>query len=180
MEGFSFQIMPAPSTVIRENIDAVANMEQRFRERRTPIDRIVDAIADFTGSLPFILIHLAGFVLWFLVNAGYVPPVPRFDPYPYTMLSTVVSCEAVLLSAFVLMKQNRMALRADERDHLHLQINLLAEKEVTKILQTLSTMCEHMGIRGPREDPQMEELTRNTAVDDLAEELRDKIHNVSE
>ena len=96
------------------------------------------------------------------------------------MLSTVVSCEAVLLSAFVLMKQNRMALRADERDHLHLQINLLAEKEVTKILQTLSTMCEHLGIRGPREDPQMEELTRNTAVDDLAEELRDKIHNVSE
>ncbi len=172
--------MPTPSTVVRENIDAIANMEQQFSERRTHIDRVVDSIADFSGSLTFILIHLAGLVLWFLINAGYVPPVPRFDPYPYAMLSTVMSSEAVLLSAFVLMKQNRMALRADERDHLHLQINLLAEKEGTKILQTLFSMCEHMGMEGPRADPQMEELTRNITVDALAEEFRDKIHNVSE
>ncbi len=172
--------MAHSSTVVRENIDAVANMEQQFLERRTPIDRVVDTIADFTGSLTFLLIHLATFVLWPLVDLGFIPFLPRFDPYPYVMLATVVSCEAVLLSTFVLMKQNRMAQRADERDHLHLQINLLADKEVTKILQTLAIMCERMGIEDPAADPQIQELTQNTAVDDLARELRDKMGNVTE
>jgi len=172
--------MSHPSTVIRDNIDAVANMEQQFLERRTRLDRVVDTIADFTGSLTFVLIHLAVFVLWPILNLGVISFLPAFDPYPYVMLATVVSCEAVLLATFVLMKQNRMAQRADERDHLHLQINLLAEKEVTKILQTLAIMCERMGIEDPASDPQIQELTQNTAVDDLARELRDKIGNVNE
>ncbi len=172
--------MSHPPTVVRENIDAVANMEQQFLERRTPIERAVDAVADFTGTLTFALIHLGLFVFWPLANLGLVRSLPAFDPYPFVMLATGVSCEAVLLSTFVLMKQNRMAKRADERDHLHLQINLLAEKEITKILQTLAVMCERMGIEDPASDPQIQELTQNTAVDDLARELREKIGSVTE
>ena len=166
-----------PPSVIRENIDAVATLEQQFLDRRGRVDRFVDQVADFTGTLTFVAIHITGFALWLAINVGYLPLLPRFDPYPFALLSTVVSCEAVLLSAFVLMKQNRMATRADERDHLHLQINLLAEKEITKMLQTLTLICDHMGVK--TDDPQLRELSEDTAVDDLAQELRDKVHNIT-
>ena len=174
--------MPKPKapSVIRDNIEAVANIEKQFLDNRSPVDRVVDAVADFTGSLTFVLLHLFGFVFWGLVNFGDIPAIPRFDPYPFALLSTAVSAEAVVLSTFVLMKQNRMAKRADEREHLHLQINLLAEKEITKILQLVSTLCDNAGVAGGKTDPEMLELTQNTAVHDLAEELREQISNVTE
>jgi uncharacterized membrane protein len=165
------------TSVVRENIEAVANLEQQFLDRRGPVDRVVDTVADFTGTLTVVVIHFTAFACWLTVNLGFVPFLPRFDPYPFALLSTAVSCEAVLLSTFVLMKQNRMATRADERDHLHLQINLLAEKEITKMLQTLTAMCDHMGLK--TDDPQIRELSENTAVDDLAQELREKVHNIT-
>jgi len=155
-------------------------MEREFLRRRTTLDRVTDLVADFAGSFPFVLLHLIWFAFWVLANFGFVPHISRFDPYPYPLLSTIVSGEAVLLATFVLMKQNRMGRRADEREHLHLQINLLAEQEITKILQTLKTLCDHMGVRGPSADPVIQELTQTTAVHDLANELREKIHDVSE
>ncbi|MCU1258310.1 MAG: hypothetical protein JWO80_1195 [Bryobacterales bacterium] len=169
-----------PPNVVRDNIEAVANLEQEFLKSRTPVDRIIDVIADFTGSLRFVIGHLVLFGVWFLVNGISVPGISHFDPYPYTLLSTVVSCEAVILSALVLMKQNRMGRHADERDHLHLQINLLAEKEITHIIQTLQVMSKHMGIEESARDPQTRELSKDTTVDHLAAELRDKIHNIGE
>jgi uncharacterized membrane protein len=88
-----------------------------------------------------------------------------------------VSCEAVLLSTFVLMKQNRMSRRAEHRDHLHLQIALLAEKEVTKLLQGQRRISERLGISEIVLDPEVRELSENTAVDSLARELNRKLPN---
>lgn len=170
---------PKPPSVVHENIEAVANMEQEFLRSRTRVDRVIDGIADFTGSLKFVGGHLAWFLLWFLINTGSIPGVHPFDPFPFILLSMVVSCEAVILSALVLMKQNRMGQHADEREHLHLQINLLAEKESTKILQTLQLICRHMGIQEAVRDPQTRELSQDTMVDNLAAELREKIQNIS-
>ncbi len=172
-----FRQQPA---AIRQNIEAVANIEQQFLESRTALDRAVDAVANFIGSLTFVVLQLAVFSLWTLANSDRIPGVPRFDPYPFTLLSTIVSVEAVVLSTFVLIKQNRMAKRADQREHLHLQINLLAEKEITKILQTLSALCDHVGVPGTEGDTEMHEFTQNTAVHDLAQELHEQIGHVIE
>ena len=169
-----------PPSIVRDNIETVVNIEQQFLERRTFVDRLVDSIASFSGSLVFVLLHLAVFAFWAVVNLGWLPSVRRFDPYPFPLLSTAVSVEAVVLSTFVLMKQNRMSKRAEERNHLHLQVNLLAEKEITKVLQTLSTICDHLGVQQHKSDPEMLEMSQNTAVNDLAEELREKIADVSE
>ncbi len=169
---------PDPPSVIHENIKVVANLEQEFLRSRSLLDRGIDAVADFTGSMKFVLAHLCWFVAWFSFNA--LPGLPHFDPYPFAMLSSIVSCEAVILSALVLMKQNRMGQHADEREHLHLQINLLAEKEITKVIQTLQVMCQHMGIEEAAADPQVQELSQDTAVDHLASELRQKIQEVSQ
>src|ERR1043165_3050516 len=112
----------------RENIETVMRLEQEFMQRRTLSERLGDTIANFTGSMTFIWSHLTLFALWFAVNVRIIPNIPAFDPYPFVLLTLIVSAEAVIISTFVLMKQNRMSRRADERDHLNLQIDLLAEK----------------------------------------------------
>jgi uncharacterized membrane protein len=157
------------------NIESVARLEERSLEQRSTSEHLIDKIADFVGSMRFVLLQVSLFVSWVLINAGYVPFIPRFDPYPYVLLTMIVSLESVLLATFVLIKQNRMSRRADQRDHLNLQIDLLAEKEITKMLQMQRRLCDHLGIVDASEDPEAKELSENTAVDSLAEELKRRL-----
>src|SRR3954470_3025087 len=96
--------------------------------------------------MTFVILHLLLFIAWFLINGRVVRFIPAFDPFPFVLLAMAVSCEAVVLSTFVLMKQNRMSKRAEDRDQLHLQIALLTEREVTKLLQSQQRMAEKMGL----------------------------------
>jgi len=107
-------------------------------------------------------------VIWVAVNKSL-----SFDPFPYPLLSLFLCGEAVILSSFVLIRQNRTELINNRRNHLDLQINLLAEKEVTKVLQLLTAVNEHLKVPGhaSRED---EELTEETAVEELAQQLKEK------
>jgi uncharacterized membrane protein len=83
----------------------------------------------------------------------------------------LLALEAVLLSSFVLIRQHRMSEIADRRSHLDLQINLLAEKEVTKVIQLLHRMSSHLGIEEEVTDPEARELGKNTEVEDVARDL---------
>jgi len=153
------------------NINAIVRLEEQALKQRTVADRISDAIANFVGSIPFVAIHVAWFGIWVGLNAG----LWKFDPYPFALLCMLVSLEGVLLSTFVLIKQNRMSQRADHRSHLDLQINLLAEKEVTKILQLQQLICQRLGIEEAEADREVSELSHATAVENLARELDSKI-----
>ena len=159
----------------QENINAIARLESEFLERRTHSERAADAIAGFAGSVTFVVLHFVWFAVWITINTGHVPGIKPFDPYPFILLSLAVSCEGVLLSTFVLMKQNRMMLRADQRAHLDLQVNLLAEKEITKMLQMQRQVCEKLGCIEAAEEPETVELSQITAVDDLAHQLEEKL-----
>ena len=161
---------PTPQTV-RGNIQTIIQLEeQQDRERRLG-SRIGDIIGTFAGTMTFVVLHLLLFVGWAVVNRGLIPGVPAFDPYPFNLLTMVVSMEGVLVSTFVLIKQNRMGTRADRRNHLDLQINLLAEKEVTKVIQMLEQISARLGIEQKVVDAETRELGRETAVSDLAREL---------
>ena len=129
--------MPQPRTVL-ENIEAITALEEQHERDRSFSDRLADGIATFAGKVSFVAIHLVWFGLWALVNTGVVHLGLQFDPYPFPLLCMLVSLEGVLLSTFVLIKQNRMSNRADRRAHLDLQVNLLTEKEVTKVIQLLA------------------------------------------
>jgi uncharacterized membrane protein len=157
------------------NIETVARLEQEFLEQRTTTDRLGDIIAGFAGSMSFLILHLTWFVVWFTINTGLIPGLEPFDPYPFVFLTMAVSMEGVLLATFVLIKQNRMSRRADQRDHLNLQIDLLAEKEITKILQMQRMLCDHFNISEAQADAEVKELSEHTAVDSLARELERKI-----
>jgi uncharacterized membrane protein len=135
----------------------------------------VDAGVDAVGTMPACLIHLAVFAGWILLNSGVIPIARPWDPFPFILLTMFVSMEGVILALFVLMKQNRMSRRADERDHLHLQIDLLAEKEITKILQLQQHLLSHFGMAEPAHAPEVQQLAQETAIENLANEIKQRL-----
>jgi uncharacterized membrane protein len=165
---------PEAQSPAAENINTIARLEQQFLERRTVVQRIGDTIGAFAGSMAFVVLHIVVLTLWFLINSGTLPLIRPFDPYPYMFLSMAVSIEAVLLSTFVLMKQNRESKRAEQREQLTLQIDMLSEQEITKALQLLQRVCDRLGIRDAQ-DPEVKLLAENTAVEDLVQQIKDKL-----
>ena len=165
----------APSTdtiakAIRQNIETIARLEEGYNQRRTLSDRIADRIGNFSGSMTFVVVQLLVVGAWIGINSGIVPQIRPWDRFPFMMLAATVSIEAIFLSTFVLIKQSRMSRRADERAHLDLQINLLAEREMTLMLQMLQAVCEHLGVRASHEH--LEELSEETPVEAVANELQ--------
>ena len=167
--------MNGDSRHTQSHIDAIARQEQRFVEERTLFERAGDGIAGFAGSMPFVLVHGLLVLAWILVNTGRVRWIRPFDPFPFSFFGMMVAFEAVVLSSFILMRQNRMAKRAERRDHLNLQVDLLAEKEVTKLLQMVRAICGHMGLKYLVEDKELSELSQHTSVESLTQRLEDTL-----
>jgi uncharacterized membrane protein len=165
----------ATGPLAQDNINAICALEEEALSKRTVSDRISDAIANFVGSIPFVVVHLVWFMVWVAINMGWLFGKVKFDPYPFALLCMLVSLEGVLLSTFVLIKQNRMSQRADQRAHLDLQINLLSEREVTKILQLQRLICERLQIEEAVHDPEALELSNVTAVGNIARQLDEKL-----
>jgi uncharacterized membrane protein len=164
----------APRRAVR-NIETVVRLEEEAARHRPPSSRIADVVAGFAGTIGFVLLHTAVIALWAAVNAGLVPGLPVFDPYPFGLLGGAFSLEGVLLAALVLMKQNRMSARAEERSHLDLQISLLAEQEVTKVIQMLERISAQLGIEAAVVDAEAAELGQTTAVGGLAQRLHERL-----
>ncbi|MFC7478375.1 DUF1003 domain-containing protein [Dankookia sp. GCM10030260] len=158
------------------NIDEVVGLEQEAARQRSFADRAADGIAAFVGTVAFVLLRLLWFACWAVVNTGLVTFVPAFDPYPFQLLCLIVSLEGVLLSTFVLIKQNRMGALADQRSHLDLQVSLLAEQEVTKVIQMLQRISTQLGLEAVVMDEEARELSETTAVRNLAHRLRERLH----
>ena len=157
------------------NVEEIARLEREAARERGVADRVADVVARSAGTLGFVVGHVALIAAWMAVNTGAVPGVPAFDPFPFGLLGGMFSLEGVLLAAFVLIKQNRMSARAEERSHLDLQISLLAEQEVSKIIEMLERMCQAQGIERQVVDPDAKEMAGTTAVGRLARHLQDKL-----
>jgi uncharacterized membrane protein len=159
------------------HIDSIARQEQDFLEQRTLSERAGDRVAGFAGSIFFVMIHGVLLCSWIVVNSGVVRWIQPFDPYPFSLLAMIVAVEAVVLSSFILMRQNRMTKRAERRDHLNLQVDLIAEKEITKLLQMVRAICGQMGLTHIMEDNELRELSQHTSVESLSQRLEDTLPN---
>lgn len=115
-----------------------ASMERQ----RNAAERWADWTANSFGTLAFFEVNCLIFAAWIVWNLGYIPMAPIFDPFPFSLLTMVVSLEAIVLSTIVLISQNRAARMADIREEIDLQVNLRAERQITKILQILDKV-EH-------------------------------------
>lgn len=143
--------------IIQRNVDAVKRIEAAAQSERTRADILSDAIAGFCGSTTFVTLHGIVFALWLTWNS--LPSVPfRFDPPPFGILTVVVSLEAIFLSTFILISQNRQQRIAEQRNHLDLQINLLAEQENSAMLSMLKRLMNHfeIGIDDPEAEAVLE------------------------
>jgi len=145
--------------VVDRNIRALLQQRQEQQGSRSRQERIADAVTRFAGSMRFVYIHLVVFGTWILVNVGWLPLAPRFDP-SLVILAMVASVEAIFLSTFVLISQNRMSAIADRRADLDLQVSLLAEHEITRLITLVTAMAERMGI-DEAQDPELSELSRD-------------------
>jgi uncharacterized membrane protein len=162
------------SAVADENIRAVARIKQRAARRRTLGQRISDRVSAIAAKEATVAIHVAWFAVWILANVRLFPIKP-FDPYPFGLLTTIVSLEAIFLSLFVLASQNRMTEEADRRAHLDLQVDLLAEQEMTLILEMLREVCEHLGLEQTIRSRKFIELAQRTDIGQLAERVEKNI-----
>jgi uncharacterized membrane protein len=162
----------ATSEAAQQNIRTIARLEQETMERRALSERIGDAFTRVMGSLGFVVAHVIGFGVWFLVNLRLIPGVEPFDPFPFGILTLIVSAEGVFLAIFVLLSQNRMSRLSSQRAHLNLQISLLGEQETTKLLQHLQRISKHLGIEESAGDQVVERLSQETHLETLAEELQ--------
>jgi uncharacterized membrane protein len=131
--------------VLARNIATMVALRQQAEGRRGAQERLADRITAFTGSMVFVYLHLAVIGGWVAINLGWLA-IPPFDPYPFGLLTMIGSLEAIFLSTFVLISQNRMMAAADRRAELDLQIGLLAEHEITRIVILLDAVARHLGV----------------------------------
>jgi uncharacterized membrane protein len=154
--------------VMERNIEALVERRRQAARARRLQDRIADRVTSFTGSMRFVVLHLVVYGCWVLVNVG-ATPIPKFDS-SFVILATEASVEAIFLSTFVLISQNRMQQQADTRADLDLQVSLLSEHEVTRLITLVSAMARRMGIEEAN-DPELRELSRDVAPERVLDEL---------
>ena len=156
---------PGPfARVVERNITALIARRRADERRRPARDRAADAVTRFAGSMPFVYLHLALYSAWIATNLGVVPGLARLGGFDrgFTVLAMAASVEAIFLSTFVLISQNRMQALADARADLDLQVSLLAEHEVTELLRLVRAMAGRMGV----------DEAANPELDDLARDVR--------
>ena len=160
-----------------ENIEEILTMEQRDRIEMSFSDKIADKITAFSGSMLYVGIHVVWFVLWLLINAGWFH-IPAFDPFPFSLLTLIVSLEAIFLASFVLISQNKQAVQADKRAKTDLLVNMIAERETTKLIEMIAEIQKAMGIH-KQGDEQEREMDKTVDVNKLADVLDEAERKIS-
>jgi len=150
-------------------VESVARIEHAAYQARSRMDHLAGMITRAAGTGSAIFLHAVWFTVWLLANLRGLPGIQPFDPFPFSLLTTIVSLEAIFLTLFVLVSQNRMSREADRRAQLDLQINVLAEKEATMILRMLQEISRHL-VTGPA-SKDVEDLLKETQLDELAKKL---------
>lgn len=158
---------------LEENIEAIKNWERAAVHHRSRLEQLSDAITRVAASAPVLIAHVIWFAFWILANLSVVPGVRPFDPFPFPLLTMTVSLEAIFLSLFVLASQNRMAHQADKRANLDLQIDLLAEREMTVVLQLLQEIAAHLKIPVSVTREQVRDLVKKIDVHTLTNRMEE-------
>jgi uncharacterized membrane protein len=167
-------IVPPPSpnglnSALERNIEVLRARRARDEQNAARDERIAGAISGFAGSMTFVYLHAMLFGSWIVINLGWVPGLTPWDP-TFVVLGMIASVEAIFLSTFVLINQNRMAASADKRADLDLQISLLTEHELTKVVVLVAEIARKHGIK-TAEDGEIEELKSNVAPEAVLDKI---------
>lgn len=153
------------------------SFEAQALQHRSFFTRIADDLTSAFSSTSFLLLNAALFAIWILINLDFFPEIPPFDPFPFGLLTMIVSLEAIFLAIIILVSQNRTSYIDTIREELHLQINLIAEEEITKVLQILSDMRNKTGIKS--DDPELDEMVKRTNTGYIERSLIEQIQKAN-
>ncbi|HEX8324802.1 MAG TPA: DUF1003 domain-containing protein [Tepidisphaeraceae bacterium] len=160
---------PGMSRVVRRNIRALMEVRQADEKSLSRSDRVAAFISRFAGSMWFVYLHAIGFGGWLILNSSLVPNFPKWDPYPFVMLAMIASVEAIFLSTFILITQNRMQMLADRRAEMSLQVALLSEHEITRLIQILSDVARQLDVPLPSD---VDDARRDVDPKKVAQEVK--------
>ncbi len=162
-------VSPHLAKVLERNITTLLEVRRQMEAKRSVQTRFADFVAGACGNPIFAYLHVVWFGAWIAWNLGWFGLAP-FDPFPFGLLTMIVSLEAIFLSTFVLISQNHLGELGEQRADLDLQVNLLAEYEITKILRIVDTMADKMGLREGK-DPELEELEKEVQPEQVLKEM---------
>lgn len=150
------------------------SMKAKADARRTVLEKMADVMTSHFGSNTFLIVNAIVFVVWVVINTNMVKSIPAFDPFPFSLLTTTVSLEAIILAIFVLISQNRTTKIDDLREETHLQLNLISEREITKIIKMMALLLEKQGI-DLSQDPELKKMIRPVSEEEIQRKLEKEI-----
>lgn len=160
----------------RVHHEMIHSLQSRLNEQRNVGEKFADVLVRWFGTTRFFVAHAIFFVFWILANLHLIPKIDQiFDPYPFNLLTMVVSLEAIFLSIFVLMSQNRETKIAELRQELDFQVNMIAEQEVTKIIHLLASIMQHLKVPYEK-DPELRRMMRPLNVEEIRKRIEQELH----
>jgi len=166
-------IEPSHEDKIRRRRLVVQSLRAKADARRTPSDKLADRLTKIFGSVTFLVLNVVWFLSWIVINMGLIPGIAPFDPFPFGLLTMVVSLEAIFLAIIVLISQNRGARIAELREEIDLQINSIAETEVSKTIMMLGLLLEKNGVA--IDDPEIADMVRPIRSQDIEKALEKQL-----
>lgn len=161
----------------------IKNFEAAAAKRRTILDKFADYLTSVFGSFNFLIFNCVFFIIWIVLNSGAISGFTPFDPFPFILLTMSVSLEAIMLSIIVLMSQNRQSLTTSLREEFHMNVNLIAEREITMVLKLVHEIAKKHGVKMENDElkKMLKELDQSYIEHKLQEELSPpKQHNLGE
>jgi len=142
--------------------------------KRTIMEKMADSMTSNFGSNAFLIFNVILFTTWILINTNQISSIPSFDPFPFNLLTNIVSLEAIILAIFVLISQNRTSKVDDLREETHLQLNLISEREITKLMKMMTLLLERQGI-DLSQDPELQKMIRPVSEEEIERQLEKEI-----
>jgi len=159
---------------VRNSRRIIHSLKAKADEKRTLSEKVADWTTETFGSMGFVLINVAWFAVWIVINVGLIPSIQPFDPFPFGLLTMIVSLEAIILAIFVLISQNRQEKIDDLRQEIDLQVDIITEDELTKLMHMVSLLLEKQGIEVSN-DEVLQSMLEPTSVEKIEEALEQQI-----
>lgn len=169
---------PIPSPYAESRQQLFRSFEAKSLRSRSLLTQIADDLTAFCGSTGFMLFHVFLFISWITINVNLVAAIPAFDPFPFGLLTMIVSLEAIFLSIFVLVSQNRSSYISTVRDEVHMRVNLIAEEEITKTLKILSEIRTKLNIK--EADPELDRMLQRTNTSHIERSVEEQLNRANQ
>jgi uncharacterized membrane protein len=159
---------------LQQNSEIIQSLKERQDEKRTRAEKIADKMTDIFGSIGFLVANIIWFAIWIVINLGLIPGVAAFDPFPFGLLTMIVSLEAIILAIFVLISQNRSSKIADLREEVDLQVDMLTEREITKLMQVVCAVAEKIGV-DLEDDEELQQMLTPAPLNNIEQALERQV-----